>query len=249
MLSPQPIRRSVSCISGSRSSGTSSVMFLPAASAARVSEQPLRRRVPAGDGAVERRRDDGVVGGFDRRAEQPLPLGMMVARRHGAAMLLDLLLERGGLCIHFLDRLRKRAREHAGLAACIDRNGDLALAGHPLNGFGQPHDRPGQRPRDQHRQHGRAQHRDRADQKRGIPDARSRRHDHGVGGGFDDADPFGAGQKGRREGYPAGPGGSDPERCPRCLALLPACDARCGKSAFQSLGLPSNAPNSRERSG
>ena len=34
MLSPQPIRRSASCISGSRSSGTSSVMFLPVASAA-----------------------------------------------------------------------------------------------------------------------------------------------------------------------------------------------------------------------
>ena len=34
MLSPQPIRRSASCISGSRSSGTSSVMFSPTASAA-----------------------------------------------------------------------------------------------------------------------------------------------------------------------------------------------------------------------
>ena len=34
MLSPQPIRRSASCSSGSRSSGTSSVMFLPVASAA-----------------------------------------------------------------------------------------------------------------------------------------------------------------------------------------------------------------------
>ena len=34
MLSPQPIRRNASCISGSRSSGTSSVMFSPAASAA-----------------------------------------------------------------------------------------------------------------------------------------------------------------------------------------------------------------------
>ena len=34
---------------------------------------------------------------------------------------------------------------------------------------------------------------------------------------------------------------------PPCLA--PTCAARCGKSAFQSLGLPSSAPNSRERSG
>ena len=127
MLSPQPIRRSASCISGSRSSGTISVMFWPTASAARVSEQPLRGRIPAGDGAVERHRDDGVVGGFDRRAEQPLALGMMVARRFGAAMLLNLAVRaRRSLHSTSLDRLRKRARQHAGLAARIDRNGGLA---------------------------------------------------------------------------------------------------------------------------
>ena len=34
---------------------------------------------------------------FDRGAEQPLARGIMVARRLGAAMLLDLALERGGL--------------------------------------------------------------------------------------------------------------------------------------------------------
>ena len=61
---------------------------------------------------------------------------MMVARRYGAAMLLYLLLERGRLCIHFADCLRKRAREHAGLAACFDRNGNLLVTGHPLHGFG-----------------------------------------------------------------------------------------------------------------
>ena len=77
-----------------------------------VSEQPLRRRVPAGDGAVERRRDDGVVGGFDRRAEQPLPLGMMVARRYGAAMLLDLLLERER-SLHSLPRSLAQTRARA----------------------------------------------------------------------------------------------------------------------------------------
>ena len=214
-----------------------------------VSEQPLRRRVPAGDGAVERRRDDGVVGGFDRRAEQLLPLGMMVARRYGAAMLLYLLLERGGLCIDFLDRMRKRAREHAGLAACIDRNGGLPLAGHPLNGFGQPDDRAGQRPRDQQRQHGRGQHRDRSDQKRGVPDACSRRHDHGVRGGFDDRRPIRSRPAGQartlsRLDRPAWSGTISALPC-----FAPACAARCGKSAFQSLGLPSSAPNSRERSG
>ena len=61
---------------------------------------------------------------------------MMVARRLGAAMLLNLPFEGGGLCVHFVDRLRKCAREHAGLAACVDRNGDLLVPGHPLHGFG-----------------------------------------------------------------------------------------------------------------
>ena len=168
-----------------------------------VSEQPLRRRVPAGDGAVERRRDDGVVGGFDRRAEQPFPLGMMVARRLGAAMLLNLLLERSGLRIDFLERMRKRTREYAGLAACFDRNGNLLVASHSLHGFGQLHDRAGQRPRDQQGQHCRAQHRDPANEKGCISDACGRRHDDGVRRGFDDANPFDAGQQGRREGYSA----------------------------------------------
>ena len=44
----------------------------------------------------------------------------------------------------------------------------------------------------------------------------------GVRGGFDDADPFDAGQKGRREGYPAGPGGlvrNDVRAALRCPGL------------------------------
>ena len=41
-----------------------------------ISEQALGGRVPAGDDAVERFGDDGVVGGFDHRAEQTLALGM-----------------------------------------------------------------------------------------------------------------------------------------------------------------------------
>ncbi len=168
-----------------------------------VSEQPLRRRIPAGDGAVERRRDDGVVGGFDRRAEQPLPLGMMVACRYGAAMLLYLLLERRGLCIDFLERIRKCASEHTGLAACIDRNGDLLATGHPLHGFGQLHDRAGQRPRDHQGQHRRAQHGDPANEKGSISDARGRRHDDRVRGGFDDANPFDARQNSGRQRYSA----------------------------------------------
>ena len=81
MLSPQPIRRSASLQLRQPVFGYKQRDVLARGFRRAVSEQPLRRRVPAGDGAVERRRDDGVVGGFDRRAEQPLPLGMMVARR------------------------------------------------------------------------------------------------------------------------------------------------------------------------
>ena len=124
---------------------------------------------------------------------------MMVARGYGAAVLLNLLLERGGLRIHLLDGFRKRAREHAGFAARIDRNGCFPLLGHALNGLGQPYDRPGQRSRDQQRQYGRGQYRDRADQKRGVPDAGGRRHDHGVRQGLDHREPFGTGQNGGRE--------------------------------------------------
>ena len=168
-----------------------------------VAVQALRRLVPSGDRAVERHGDDGVVGGFDRGTEEMLAFGVAVARGFGAAMLGNLLLEREGFCIDLLDRIRERAREHTGLAAGLDGNGDLAVPGRSLNGFGQPDDRPGQRPRDQQRQHGRAQHGDRPDQQRSIPDDRGRRHDHGVGGGFDDAKPLGACQNGRRERYPA----------------------------------------------
>ena len=49
----------------------------------RISEQALGGRIPAGDGAVERLRHDRVVGGFDRRAVEPLARGEMVARGLG----------------------------------------------------------------------------------------------------------------------------------------------------------------------
>ena len=129
MLSPQPIRRRVSWTSGSRSAGTMQRDVLAHRFRRGISEQAFGGRIPAGDRAVERHRDDGVVGGFDRGAEQALALGMMVARRYGAAMILNLVFERGGLGIRFAHHLRKRARQHAGLAARIDRNGGLAVAG------------------------------------------------------------------------------------------------------------------------
>ena len=44
-----------------------------------VAEQPLGGPVPGGDGAVERFGDDGVVGGFDDRAEKALALGVVAA--------------------------------------------------------------------------------------------------------------------------------------------------------------------------
>src|SRR5262249_10262889 len=58
------------------------------------SEQALGPRVPARDGAVERVGDDGVLRRFDSGAEQALTIA-------GAAVLLDLALERGGLIAHF----------------------------------------------------------------------------------------------------------------------------------------------------
>ena len=48
-------------------------------------------------------------------------------------------------------------------------------------------------------------------------------------------------------GFEAGPDGMVNGSAAPCVA--PTCVARCGKSAFQSFGLPSNEPNSRDRSG
>src|SRR5258708_12708259 len=64
-----------------------------------ISDQALRGRIPAGYGAVEGFRDDGLVGGFHRRAEQPFARRIMISRGFGAAMSLDLALQRGGFCI------------------------------------------------------------------------------------------------------------------------------------------------------
>ena len=61
-----------------------------------------------------------------------------------------------------------------------------------------------------------------ADEKGSISDARGRRHDDGVGGGFDHTNPFDAGQKGRRKGYPARPCGlirNDFRAALRCSGL------------------------------
>ena len=57
-------------------------MGLPTASLGK-SEQPFGGPVPAGDGAVERFGDDGVVGGFHDRAEQAFALGVVAALGSG----------------------------------------------------------------------------------------------------------------------------------------------------------------------
>jgi len=93
-----------------------------------VSVKPLGGRVPAGDGASS---DVVMMASLEdstAAAEQLFPLGMMVARRDGAAMFLNLLLKARRFS-HSLPRslAQTRAREHAGLAASIDRNGDLPL--------------------------------------------------------------------------------------------------------------------------
>ena len=133
-----------------------------------VAVQTFGGGIPAGDGAVERQRDDGVVGRFDRRAEQALALGMMVARRDRAAMLGNLAFERDRLCVHLR---RSPARMHARARRSRRRHRPEwrpCRCGRALNRFGQLDDRPGQRSRDQQRQRGRAQHRDQADGNRAV---------------------------------------------------------------------------------
>ena len=117
MLSPQPIRRRMSCTSGSRSLGDEQRDALAGGFRRGVSEQAFGGRIPSRDGAVERQGDDGVVGRFDRGAEQPFALRMVIARRDRATMFPDLAFECRGLGVRFLDHARERAREHAGLAA------------------------------------------------------------------------------------------------------------------------------------
>ena len=152
----------------------------------RISEQAARGRIPAGDGAVERRGDDGVVRGFDRGAEQALAFRMVVARRDGAAVFLDFAFERDGFGVGFLHQMRERTRQHAGLAARVDRDRGRTVARRRLDRPGQLDDRPGQRSRDQQRQHCRAQHRDQSDGDRALPDRLRRRHDDGIRHQFDD---------------------------------------------------------------
>jgi len=114
-------------------------------------------------------------------------------------MLLNLAFERDGFCIRFIHDTCKRARQHTGLAGRVDRNGRCAGAGGAFDRLGQFGDRPGQRARNKQRQRGRAQHRDRSDEDSGVPQRRGRRHHDRVGYAFDDGNPFGAGQNGRRK--------------------------------------------------
>ena len=96
------------------------------------SEQAFGGRIPAGDRAIERFRDDGVMGRFDRGAEQTLALGEAIAGGLGAAMFADFVLELDGFCIGFADHPGEGARQHAGLAGCVDRNGGRAVAARRL---------------------------------------------------------------------------------------------------------------------
>ena len=155
-------------------------MFLPAASAA---VYPNRRSaaefqpviVPSSDFVMMASLEDSTAA-LNRRSRSAWWSRAAI----GAAMLLHLAFERDGLCIRFLHHLRERAREHAGLAAGIDRNDGLAVTRGALDRLGQLDDRPGQRSRDQQRQHGRAQHRDQSDGDRAVLDRRRRRHEDGV---------------------------------------------------------------------
>ena len=213
------------------------------------SEQPFGRRIPAGDVAVERFRDDGVVGGFDRGAEQTLALGKTIAGCFGAAMFLNLVFERDGFCIGFAHRPREGARQHAGLAGCIDRNGGRAVAAGAFDRgvnctIGRVNDRATSTANTA--AHNTAIRPTRAEV---FLDRCGRRHDDGVRGGLDHRDPFIAGQNGRRERDSARPSVLIRHDMPDALRGCRATTPDEGKSLCQLVGLPSSEPNSRARSG
>ncbi len=193
-------------------------------------EQALRRRIPPRYRAVQRRRDDGVVGRFDGGAEQAFARRIMVARGLGAAMLLHFAFECLGLGTRLTHHARKGLREHADLAACSDRNRYRVMAAGPFNGGGQLNDRPGERPRNQHGQCSRAQYGDQPDQQRTALDRRQRRQNDGIWNGFDDPDPFAAGQHGGSERGCRPAARLDPARYARrsawCRATMPVRGSR-----------------------
>jgi hypothetical protein len=125
---------------------------------------------------------------------------VMVSRRFGETMFPDLAFERRGFCVRFFHHARKRPRQHAGLAARIDRNSNWIAAADPLDRRRQLIDRPGQRIRNQRSQGSRAQHRDHSDQYRIALDRGRRRHEDGVRHQLDNRGPFLAGQNHRRDG-------------------------------------------------
>ena len=83
--SPRRTRSRMLSVSSRRCGGTISEMCSPDRFVRGVAEQPLGGAVPAGDGAVERLGDDGVIGGFHHRAEQPFPHLVLVAGERGFA--------------------------------------------------------------------------------------------------------------------------------------------------------------------
>ena len=70
---------------------------------------------------------------------------MMASRFLGAAMLLDLALERGRFRPRLLDHPGEGACQHTGLAAGVDGNVGVTAAADRLHGRGQATDRPRQR--------------------------------------------------------------------------------------------------------
>ena len=170
-----------------------------------VAEQAFGGRIPAGDRAVERHRDDGVVGGFDRRAEQALALGMVVARRIGAAML-----------------LQPRVRARRSLRSPPPSPAQMRARARRSRRRHRPEWRPcrrgrrPRRPRSTGRSAGSAIARSdsasaaahstaiRPTGNRAVLDRRRRRHEDGVRDRLDERDPFAAGQNGGRERDAAG---------------------------------------------
>ena len=153
--------------------------------------------IPAGNGAVEGLRDDCVVRRFHRCAIEAFALREVISCHLGQVVLLDLAFQLGRLGLHLAHHARKSLRQHAHLAAGVERNGEPVVVDDAFDCGRQLLDRPGQRSCHDHRQGGRAQHGDEADHKRHIPDPDGRSHQKLIGDGLDDCDPFPAGQQHR----------------------------------------------------
>ena len=213
-------------------------------------EQPFGGRIPAGDRAVERFGDDGVVGGFDRGAEQMLARGVVVAGGFGAAMFAG---------------LRARARWSWLLASPITRA--KARASTPVSpiastGIAAGPLRPAPSTAAVNCTIGRVSDRATSTASTAAHNTAIRptstevfwiaaagRHEHGVGDGLDHRDPFIAGQDGGGQRDAAGTSALIRHDPRNAFASRRARRRRTGSRVASRSACPACEPNSRARSG